>query len=347
MACLYPRLIRLSPSNKYVTVSCRKCHNCKIQKQTELEFGCLMSLLQGYKFGTGASFVTLTYNNDYLPLVSKDDKFYGTLDKKQFNLWWQKVRKVFRDRSQYVPQFMACGEYGSDFDRPHYHVLVFGSNFNEFRNIALDCWKKENNYMGLVDCKPLRQGAIRYVVDYIMKENDLTFQKYDYLGLQRPFLRHSTRLGLDYFWNDFDYDPADFTYLRNGKRCLIPGFYRKKLPGGEQFDYENISSIETAYEEGLPLEVYTLSNAFNNAELDILRKRQRQTPAESLSDGLKNYLTSSLDYFRKSHNYKMLVREEFRKLGLPTEKSFYTPEVLDTVSPEKRKEIIDLIVHLE
>lgn len=346
MACLNPITIRVPPDFRVQQVSCRKCHNCRIQKQSEIEFGALMSLLQGYKYGTGASFVTLTYNNDFLPLVEHNGEVYGSLRKSHFYNWWSKVRKVFRDKGQYVPQFLCAGEYG-DLGRPHYHVLVLGSNCNEFSSISKNCWKKKDEYFGLIDCKPLRAGGIRYVADYIFKENDKTFEKYDNLGLERPFLRHSIRFGLDYFWNDFEYDPADFTYLHNGKRRLIPTFYRKKLPGGEFFDYENCQSIVAAYEEGIPFEIYNLRSAFNNAELDIFRKRQKHTPVDSLSSGLRNYLTSSLEVYHARTNYACYIKTEFAKAGLPTNKDFYTQDKIDSLSPEIKHDFIWLLKYLD
>lgn len=349
MSCLYPHTIRNPRTRKFVTVSCRKCHNCRLQRQSDLEFQCLMSLLQGYKYGTGAAFVTLTYNNDNVPLVlNEDGKYYYSLKKSDFNNFWVKVRSFYRSKNMYVPQFCACGEYGDSTERPHYHILVFGSNNLEFSSIAKMCWKSKNGVKGLIDSRPLRQGAIRYVIDYILKEDDKTFKSsYDDLGLERPFLRHSTRLGLDYFFNDFEYDPSDFTYIRNGKRCLIPATYRKKLPGGDGFIYEDIKGINNSYEEGIPYEVYSMRNALDNAELDIFRKRQKSSPVNNLPHTLKNYIFTTVEHYNKNKFIRECVEDTLQKMGLPTDKEFYRSEdFLLNISDENLKKIAPLIAKL-
>lgn len=342
MSCLYPRIIRNPKTKQLVTISCRKCHNCRVERISELQFMCLMAQQQGYKFGTGASFVTLTYDNEHIPLKVIDGKPYGYLEKKHFQDYFSKIRHHYLKEGKYVPQMCCVGEYGEQDSRPHYHSLIFGASSLEIEKLNRKFWRK-----GIHQCGVLRQGGIRYVIDYMFKQSSDTFKElFKKKELPPPFLIHSTKLGQEFFLKYFDYDPADFTYIRNGKRCVIPRSYRLKLPGGDSFIYEDTKGIAQAYEEGKPYDVYSLENAFKSAELDVIKRRQKGSPADSLQHSLTNYVTDTSKYFSD----KQIKRTEFKNLlismGLPTERSFWIDKI-DAISPQYRKDIISYFILLD
>lgn len=62
-----------------------------------------------------SSFVTLTYDEDHLPEN-------GTLIPSDLQRWLKRLRK----RLPNAIRFFACGEYGDQTGRPHYHVALFG-----------------------------------------------------------------------------------------------------------------------------------------------------------------------------------------------------------------------------
>lgn len=64
-------------------------------------------------------FLTLTYRDECLPL-------YSSLDYRHFQLFMKRLRRRF---SSACIRFYMCGEYGSDFSRPHFHVCLFNFNF--------------------------------------------------------------------------------------------------------------------------------------------------------------------------------------------------------------------------
>ncbi len=66
-------------------------------------------------------FITLTYNDDNLPLD-------GSLNKKHFQDFMKRLRKKIEPiRVRYY----QCGEYGEKLARPHYHALLFGFDFQD------------------------------------------------------------------------------------------------------------------------------------------------------------------------------------------------------------------------
>ena len=73
-------------------------------------------------------FITLTYSDEHLPE-------FGSLDKKAFPRFMKRMRRKEEraaKREGTVPQrfkYFACGEYGENFSRPHYHACIFGTDF--------------------------------------------------------------------------------------------------------------------------------------------------------------------------------------------------------------------------
>lgn len=66
------------------------------------------------------SFITLTYSPDHLP---KD----RSLDKPALQRFFKRLRKHTDFR------YFACGEYGKQRNRPHYHAIIFGYDFPDKR----------------------------------------------------------------------------------------------------------------------------------------------------------------------------------------------------------------------
>lgn len=137
-----------------------------------------------------STFITLTYRQDTLPHVETLDQATGemvkglpTLTRKDLSSWLKRLREAYhRENENSSPlRFFACGEYGDNFSRPHYHAILFGypgcyygrSRYNDGRTIdccascdlVRDTWK-----LGIVQCEPLAKAHIRYVAGYVLKK---------------------------------------------------------------------------------------------------------------------------------------------------------------------------------
>ena len=86
------------------------------------------------QYHDSAYFVTLTYDDFHIPKAYYPDPETGevhtsyTLCKRDFQLWMKRLRKKFSDDKI---RFFACGEYGGQTKRPHYHAIVFGLHLND------------------------------------------------------------------------------------------------------------------------------------------------------------------------------------------------------------------------
>lgn len=61
-------------------------------------------------------FITLTYDNNHIPAD-------GSIDKRELQLFFKRLRKKI---NPIKIKYLACGEYGEKFGRPHYHACVCG-----------------------------------------------------------------------------------------------------------------------------------------------------------------------------------------------------------------------------
>ena len=109
---------RASFSGLPLKIACGQCIGCRLERSRQWAVRCVHE----NKMHDVSSFVTLTYDNDYLPSG-------GTLVKRDLQLFMKRLR---RSRDEKI-RFYACGEYGDATQRPHYHLLLFGCGFSDQR----------------------------------------------------------------------------------------------------------------------------------------------------------------------------------------------------------------------
>ncbi|QCS37287.1 replication initiation protein [Tortoise microvirus 80] len=226
MSCANP--VTINVKGRAVQVGCRHCLNCRLEYQIALEFGVRHELFDMYQRGLGACFCTLTYDDNHLPA-------HGSLCKKDLQNFFKLVR-TNQKRKNPLPQwkYLACGEYGDSFGRPHYHVLFLGLTDTLAHNFVVPYWEH-----GLTDCKVLKSGAIRYVLKYCTKTamGTKAEELYDNQNLERPFITHSKKLGYDWLLRNRDDIVAhNFCYMDKGIRKPLPAYWRRQFDLFDQFD---------------------------------------------------------------------------------------------------------------
>lgn len=158
MACDYPITIKNPKNGEYIPVPCRKCPPCLASRTNSWVF----RMMQEYKEHERAYFVTLTYDTQYVPLTPKG---YMSLDKSDLQKFFKRLRKIISLSHQSVVKYYACGEYGSRTLRPHYHIILYGANYEDIER----AWCLDGKPLGRIDVQPLSQANVAYTAKYINK----------------------------------------------------------------------------------------------------------------------------------------------------------------------------------
>ena len=235
MACHNP-IWRHNAKGQLVPTPCRLCHGCRIQRITEFSQRFKLDFKQNGYLG---SFITLTYRDDTLPLLlpigsAVQGDFFKGLNKVGATLYKPDLKKFLDNLNHKVKKkfgwkikYIACGEYGDDGKRPHYHATIIGLPPSE-RKLVYDTWNK-----GRIDIKPINNGAVSYVCGYIMQEVKCPDNLYQYWGDLTPqFALFSKGLGTDHFISNPDcYDQFGKLNLTNNgdKQYQLNSYYRKKF----------------------------------------------------------------------------------------------------------------------
>ena len=215
LTCLSPVDIR-DPRysyKKYMLVPCGKCLHCKLNNAKIWSIR-IMHELKNWK---SACFVTLTYNDEHLPAD-------GSLDKQDLQKFFKRLRKNLGGRKI---KYFACGEYGENYGRPHYHIILFGvDGITELSSIERS-W-----LLGFISCGSVSDSSANYVARYTVK-GGLSDEECYKRGLQPQFLVMSRRPGIGAnLANCKDYQ----TWIANNGFCVskgikypVPRYYKSKL----------------------------------------------------------------------------------------------------------------------
>lgn len=184
-------------------------------------------------------FITLTYNNEELPEN-------GTLVKRDLQLFFKKLRKKLDPKKI---RYYACGEYGDENGRPHYHACLFNyiptdgvlvrerDDYKLYYSKTLDkIWEK-----GLTTYGALTFESAAYTARYVTKKinGDKADEHYkrvdpetgEIIQLLPEFATMSRRPGIGTEWYKkykTDVFPSDEVILRQQK-MKPPKFYDKIL----------------------------------------------------------------------------------------------------------------------
>lgn len=251
MACSRPftKRVHFKYAGEFVDyqIPCGYCLNCRIDQRDMWTDRFEMELQQT---GLRSAFVTFTYADCNLPpnsrmfgpeahlpvnasLCRKD--FERFIDRLHYKVNLLAANNVLPPKCSKDFKFIAVGEYGDKFGRPHYHMIVSGLDFHDCKPLFNACWKK-----GLVDSLPILNGGIRYVLDYLDKQcfGSEINSKYIENGLEPPFHSRSVGIGRSYFLSDpvrLKLLSETGTYVWRKKTRPLPVYY-KHLVGYNDLD---------------------------------------------------------------------------------------------------------------
>uniref|UniRef100_A0AAU8AYB0 Replication initiator protein n=1 Tax=Dulem virus 77 TaxID=3145788 RepID=A0AAU8AYB0_9VIRU len=181
MKCYHPIVLR----NGRVC-RCNKCFACL---QTRIKDWSLKLQLEAKQYGKNCIFLTLTYDDYNLP---KD----GLLHKEDYQNFLKRLRKELYKKGIKI-RYFCTGEYGEQFGRPHFHLIIYGIDISYY-NLILEKWGK-----GFIYIKPVNHKNCKYVAKYCVKS--YLKDKVDVNGeVFSEFITFSRKVGLGfgYFLND-------------------------------------------------------------------------------------------------------------------------------------------------
>lgn len=240
-------------------VPCGRCIGCRKDRVNSWMLRCLHEASL-YKDNC---FITLTYNK-----VPEG----GSLVKKDFQDFMKRLRKRFCDHKI---RFFHCGEYGDNFNRPHYHACLFNFDFPDkfpfkkkgkfqlYRSPTLEkLWPWGYSAIGDVT-----QESAAYVAGYVNKkllgkDEDLAAH---YQGRLPEYVTMSRRPGIASEWfkkYSSDVYPGDCVVVKGGIKFKPPRYYDEKY-------------ILINPESMLELKNKRLKDAKENPENEWRRRRDR------------------------------------------------------------------------
>lgn len=226
MACITPYYVD-NPNYPFVSqvrqvpVGCNKCPNC-LKKRTN---GWTIRLQEQEKVSTSVYFITLTYAPEH---VTRTEAGRLTLVTKDLQDWFKRLRKRLYGNSKGDLKYYAVGEYGTRFQRPHYHAILFNVQAKNVYKLVAETWQK-----GRVDVQvPNKSEATcRYVAKYLHKGKVVHYQGDDRLR-EKSYM--SKGLGLNYLtekmieWHRADYKRTQYIKL-DGTKSALPRYYFEKI----------------------------------------------------------------------------------------------------------------------
>lgn len=263
---VFDRAKALNPDNPTV-IPCNNCIGCRIDRSREWAVRCTH---EAQMWGDN-SYLTLTYDDEHYP----ED---GSVQVRTFQLFMKRLRKSLRGKKI---RFFACGEYGDQSGRAHYHSLIFNHQFTDlqiyktnkqgdkiYTSTTLDqIWGLGQCFIGSVTYQ-----SAAYVARYIMKKINGDLAATHYLKnhpvtgvlvkLEPEFRLGSNRPGLGETWfRKFQSDcfPSDFIVV-DGKEHPVPKYYQKLL----------------AAQSGPISDQWSLKEHGSQPEEKIKRKRRRK-----------------------------------------------------------------------
>lgn len=212
-----------------LSIPCGQCIGCRLEKSRQWAIRCSLES-QLYQ---NSYFLTLTYNDEHLPKT-------GSLVPEDLQKFLKRLRRYIEYHgSDKKIRFFACGEYGDNFSRPHYHAIIYNLEISDLKRFSTSfsgdtyytseiinqIWQKGYVIIGQVTFE-----SCAYVARYVTKKITGSQADFYYQGRQPEFVRMSRRPGIGSAWLDqykSDVYPHDYIVIRDGIKVKPPKYFDK------------------------------------------------------------------------------------------------------------------------
>lgn len=266
MNCLHPVKITLSDDERkrrsslpdtyplsyrfasFVYVPCGKCEACLSRRKSDW----FVRLYREVKDSESCYFVTLTYDEDHLPLefINYNGSFFSVpcVSKKDVQLFLKRLRKSI---SPFKVRYFCVSEYGPTSFRPHYHMILFDfplSLKNKLDEYVENAWGN-----GFVSISPINDARISYCVSYCLDSSTLP----EYLPRNFMLCSRKPGIGSSLLYNDdlvgylVDHSTTQLpvSTSQGVKKFTIPRYYKDKIFDRDLLDKIAVNNIESFSEK--------------------------------------------------------------------------------------------------
>ena len=211
-------------------VPCGRCLEClKLRVNSWY-----VRLLAERNNSTSALFITLTYDDDYLPY---SDNGLMCLDYRDTQLFWKRLRKLHHKDDPKIRYFLV-GEYGSKTHRPHYHAIVFNTTAENIEK----AWQ-----LGQIHVGKVQEASIYYTLKYALKRSG-KWKKSDADDRDVEKALMSRGLGLSFLTDSmlsyYQTDVSRPVTLLDGRKLPLPRYYRDRIYSKSQRLQRNLKLIK-------------------------------------------------------------------------------------------------------
>lgn len=193
---------------RYQLVPCGNCIGCRLDYAETWADRLLVE-----SFDKSALFITLTYNDDNLPLNGQG---LSSISKEDIDIFIRDLRNKFRDVKV---RYAISTEYGDNTLRAHAHCICYNLDFDNLgchfyklnhlgepmysSDVLEDVW----NHKGYVVVEKANYYNMAYTARYILKkQKGQLASEYDAFELTPPSFRMSRRPGIGSEWFDRNYE---------------------------------------------------------------------------------------------------------------------------------------------
>lgn len=216
-----------------MSLPCGRCDGCLLDRSRSWALRCVHES----ELYSRNCFLTLSFDDKHLP----ED---GCINVRDLQLFMKRLRKAYPGDKI---RFFACGEYGENFGRPHYHMCLFNFDFDDkvlwsVRNgNRLYVSESLNRIWGFGYCVigEVTFDSAAYVARYVLKKVGGADADLHYVDSDSGFIRHREFItmsrggrgtglgGIGKPWYDkfkSDIYPSGFAVLK-GTKVPLPKFY--------------------------------------------------------------------------------------------------------------------------
>jgi len=227
---------------------CGQCGECRLSRARQWATRCTHEATQW----KNSSFITLTYKENPKTLCPEDTRNF--------------IRRLREKKGNNFKYFLV-GEYGENFDRPHYHALIFGYDFGYTKYKKIKDPKKEESSkehelhntdaitsselddiwaLGYTSVGELTFDSAAYCAQYATKKINGSMAENHYQGRHPEFMRQSKNaIGKQYALHYAQEIIQHNSVMANGEKQPVPQYYLKQY---EKQNY-NLDKLKQKREE--------------------------------------------------------------------------------------------------